>query len=76
MHKKFTEHPRLINETYWQHFYYAVVVGMKLSFISFVIIIHAVFPFLFEDFASSKIRKIHKKMTNRLNTKNEGNLGS
>ena len=46
MHNPFTEHPRHADETWWQHFKFAVSIGIRLYFTSWVFIIHGIFPFI------------------------------
>ena len=47
MNNPFTEHPRSVNETYWEHFGFALRFGLKMAWGGVAAIIHAVFPFLF-----------------------------
>ena len=65
--KKFNEHPNLINETYGQHFCYAIRTAFKLIGIAFVLSIHAFFPFLFQTTASRMLKKINEEIQKRSN---------
>ena len=47
MYNPFTKHPReAVGETWLQHCIFAVGVGIRLIFTSFIFIIHGVFPFI------------------------------
>ena len=47
MNNPFTAHPRAVNETYWQHFGFALRFGLKMTLGGLAALIHAIFPFLF-----------------------------
>lgn len=40
----FFKHPRSVGETYWQHFYCAVTVSIKLLCASMCQLLHAIIP--------------------------------
>ena len=47
MYNPFTEHPKeTVGETWGQHCYFAVTVGIRLIFTSLIFIIHGIFPFI------------------------------
>ena len=47
MHNPFTKHPReAVDETWGQHCYFAVGVGIRLIFTSLIFILHGIFPFI------------------------------
>ena len=47
MYNPFTKHPReTVNETWGQHCYFAVGVGIRLIFTSLIFIVHGIFPFI------------------------------
>jgi len=48
----FTEHPRSIGETYWQHFCVASRLSARLSIACSSQLAHAVFPFIKPPFGS------------------------
>jgi hypothetical protein len=48
----FTSHPNSVNETYWQHFAFALRFGLKMTVGGIAAVLHAVFPFLFITTAS------------------------
>ena len=47
MKNPFTTHPNSVNETYWQHFFFALRFGFKMTFGGIFAMAHAIFPFLF-----------------------------
>ena len=47
MKNPFSEHPRSVNETYGEHFGFALRFGAKMTLGGLAAMIHAVFPFLF-----------------------------
>ncbi len=47
MSNPFTVHPQSVNETYWEHFAFAMCFGLKMTLGGFAALLHAVFPFLF-----------------------------
>lgn len=61
----FTKHPRSIGETYLQHLCYAMIQAFRLIFSGFALLIHSIFPFLFEFTASNTINKLSKKLAER-----------
>ena len=48
MNNPFTKHPNSIGETYLEHMKIALNTAVKIQLIVLIIVIHAVFPFLFE----------------------------
>ena len=47
MSNPFTVHPQSVNETYWEHFAFAMRFGFKMTLGGFAALLHAVFPFMF-----------------------------
>ena len=47
MPNPFTEHPHAVNETYGEHFGFALRFGVKMTWGGIAAIVHAVLPFLF-----------------------------
>ena len=47
MNNPFTTHPNSVNETYWQHFAFALRFGFKMMSGGVAALLHAIFPFLF-----------------------------
>ena len=54
----FTKHPKSVGETYIQHFCWAATNGIKLVGLSFAVLVHAIFPFMFETTMSRGIKKM------------------
>lgn len=63
MFKLFSQHPRQVNETYWQHACFACSVGIRMILGGIVCLIHAIFPFLFPNTASRIIISLYQKIT-------------
>ena len=61
----FTEHPRSVGESYWQH------MGVALSFAGSLFagaaasLVHAIFPFLCTRTGSSIVVQLHDRVANR-----------
>lgn len=47
MSNPFTAHPNSVNETYMEHFAFALRFGFKMTFGGVAAMLHAIFPFLF-----------------------------
>jgi hypothetical protein len=62
MDNPFTKHPHSIGETYFEHMKLALNSAIKIQLIAFIILSHAIFPFLFEHTASDKILKMNKEL--------------
>jgi hypothetical protein len=60
--KMFTEHPRSVGETYFEHMGSAFAFGHRMVFAGFACLMHGVFPFLFVKTGSSTIRHLHDSM--------------
>tara|TARA_Y100001963_G_C6539288_1_gene334760 strand:+ start:163 stop:393 length:231 start_codon:yes stop_codon:yes gene_type:complete len=44
--KRFTEHPRSVGETYWQHFFSASRISARFAVACTSQLVHAIFPFV------------------------------
>lgn len=62
----FTEHPRSINETYFEHWKFASLRGLQLILLGVIAIIHAIFPFLFTFTVSRTVSKMGKEVDERM----------
>ena len=69
MYNPFTDHPSKVNETYLEHMWCAFKFFIKLQFLSFIALIHAIFPFVFKFTASNGIKKLNDCMQERKNGK-------
>ncbi len=61
----FTEHPKSIGETYFQHLRFASANGLRLVYSGLACIVHSVLPFLFIDTASDVVKKMYAHMIQR-----------
>lgn len=61
----FTEHPKTVDETYFEHMQFAGGFAARLFVAAFAAAIHAVLPFLFERTASRSIDRMYRRMHNR-----------
>ena len=59
------KHLKDVNMTYIQHFYYAIKLSARLYYLSYISLVHAIFPCLFTETVSSDICKINEKLNNR-----------
>ena len=63
--KLFTSHPASVNETYGQHFLFALNFSLTLFAAAFAALIHALLPFVFEKTASRLVVRLYGKTHNR-----------
>ena len=56
--KAFKTHPESVNETYFQHLFFASKFAFELLTIAAAALIHAIIPPLFEKTASTRIKAI------------------
>ena len=59
MRNPFTAHPRDLGETYLEHGLFAMRYGVKMALGGFAALVHAVFPFLFEETGSRITRELN-----------------
>ncbi|MGB0844805.1 MAG: DUF6356 family protein [Alphaproteobacteria bacterium] len=64
-HSIFLSHPRSVDETYVEHFRFALGFSGRLFLIAFAALVHALIPCLFEKTASNKIKEMHGFLTSR-----------
>ena len=62
MKRLFTEHPKAVGETYWQHLAHATGFGVRMILGGAACILHGVLPFLFVKTGSRQIETLHGKM--------------
>ena len=65
LNKIFLDHPRQVNETYFEHGRFAFRYALKLLLASMAAIVHALIPSLFETTASTIVAELHQKKHNR-----------
>ncbi len=68
----FTQHPRSVGETYFQHMAAASGFGARMFIGALCCLLHAAFPFLFERTASAIIAQLHETMVANRIRKNPG----
>ena len=61
----FTDHPRSVDESYFEHMQFAGSFSARLFAAAFAALVHALLPFLFERTASTMIDDMHRRMHNR-----------
>lgn len=61
----FTDHPRSVDESYFEHMRFAGGFSVKLLAAGLAALVHAFLPFAFERTASSMINDMHHRMHNR-----------
>ena len=65
LYNPFTKHPRLVDETYFEHMKCAFKFFYTLFGLSLAALVHAAFPFWFENTASNGIKKLNDCMQDR-----------
>jgi len=70
MRNPFTRHPRQVGESYGQHLVTAAGFGALMMLGGLCVIVHALFPFLFEHTGSRTMAKLHKRMSKRVDRVN------
>lgn len=62
----FTDHPHQTGETYLQHLWFTIRMSGRFAYVSFVVVIHGIFPFLFVKTASQEIERVYGIMKSRI----------
>jgi hypothetical protein len=65
MYNPFTKHPNSVGETYLEHMKIALSTAIKIQLVVLIIVVHAIFPFLFEKTGGDEIEKINKDLQYR-----------
>ena len=65
LNKIFLDHPKQVNETYFEHGYFALTFAGKLFLAAGAATIHAVIPAMFEKTASGIVAELYQKTHNR-----------
>ncbi|MDR6267414.1 MULTISPECIES: DUF6356 family protein [Rhodobacterales] len=63
--KIFTDHPAAVDETYTEHFAFALRFSATLFVAAGAALVHAIIPCLCEKTASTKVAKLYAKTHNR-----------
>ncbi len=72
MIKNSKEHLDLTKETYYQHFKFAICVGISMIYGRIQALIHAIYPGILTKAASTKIKKLYSLVSGKLRS-DEGN---
>lgn len=63
--KIFLDHPRSVNESFIQHFFFAIRFSLKLFSAASAAFVHAFIPSMCEKTASKKVTELYHKIHNR-----------
>lgn len=70
----FTDHPRDVGETYFQHFAVAGRFGLTMIWGGLCALVHAAFPALCTTSASETIRRLHKTMVEKRGARRDATI--
>jgi len=70
MANPFTHHPQEVGESYGEHLAVAGGFGLIMLAGGLCVLVHAIFPFLFERTGSRFMARLHKRMTRRADAVN------
>jgi hypothetical protein len=65
LQRLFLSHPESVNESYGEHFLFALGFALRLFGAGLAALVHAVIPCLFEATASRMICEMHQKIASR-----------
>jgi hypothetical protein len=68
LHRLFLSHPQTVDESYGEHFLFALGFAARLLGAGLAALVHAVIPCLFETTASRMILEMHDRIANRAHT--------
>jgi len=63
--KVFLEHPASVDESFWEHFRFAMTFAFWLALAASAAFVHALAPALCKTTGSDIIRKLHARIVNR-----------
>ena len=63
--KLFLDHPRAVNEGYFEHARFALGFSLLLTVAAFATLVHALIPAVFEKTASTLVRRLYEKTKER-----------
>ena len=61
----FTDHPRKVGETYFEHLRMASSFGIPMIAAGIGCVMHGIFPFLCERTGSNTVRRLHDRMVTK-----------
>ena len=65
LHRLFLSHPETVDDTYGEHFSFALGFALRLIGAGLAALVHAIIPCLFETTASRMIRQMHARIVSR-----------
>jgi hypothetical protein len=65
LQRLFLSHPQAVDESYGEHFWFALGFAARLFGAGLAALIHALIPCLFETTASRMIREMHARIVSR-----------
>ena len=65
LQRLFLSHPQTVDESYGEHFLFALGFAARLFGAGLAALVHAVIPCLFETTASRMIREMHDRIASR-----------
>jgi len=65
LHRLFLSHPETVDETYGEHFSFALGFSLRLIGAGLAALVHAIIPCLFETTASRMIREMNARIVSR-----------
>jgi hypothetical protein len=74
LHRLFLSHPQTVDESYGEHFLFALGFAARLLGAGLAALVHAVIPCLFETTASRMILEMHDRIANRAHALPPGGL--
>jgi hypothetical protein len=72
--KLFSEHPREVGETYFEHLAAAGGFGVKMIAGGIACVVHAIVPGLFVTTGSGTVKKLYDQMVAKRNAKRAANI--
>ncbi|MFZ1815255.1 MAG: DUF6356 family protein [Rhizobiaceae bacterium] len=67
INRLFIEHPQSVDESYGEHFLFALRFAGTLLVAGLAALVHALIPCLFEKTASNIVKRLHVRIANRGN---------
>jgi hypothetical protein len=65
LHRVFLSHPETVEESYGEHFLFALGFAARLFGAALAALVHAIIPCLFERTASRMIQEMHARIVSR-----------
>jgi hypothetical protein len=75
LQRLFLSHPQAVDESYGEHFLFALGFAARLLGAGLAALVHAIIPCLFETTASRMIREMHDRIASRAHAPQPAALG-